>query len=254
MREYVLRAEYDEGIHPVMDIFIQYPDLFAKSLDISVSLDGGWRIIRVTGPEEALDALEEVYLNPDVCNDCVFPHPSCDGEFEYDVLESTQTARTIYKYTADVSYCHSVTFLALSHFGPGLIFDSEQRGPVYRYRILVPNEEKMSGFHETLDESLPDGISVEIARISEASQWDGSGYSLAELPYEQRQALTKARQMGYYETPREATLEEIATELDLPLTTLRYRLRRAEDWVMGQVLSDEISTFESENEHRVSTV
>lgn len=38
--------------------------------------------------------------------------------------------------------------------------------------------------------------------------------------------------LGYYKYPREATLEDIAAELELPLTTLRYRLRRAEAWAI----------------------
>lgn len=237
MREYVLQLEYELGVHPVMDVFIQHPDMIAKSLDISVSLDGGWRIVRVTGPEEALAALEDVYLNPDICNDCVFPHPACDGEFEYQVLESEPTARTIYKYVSDVSYCHSVTFLALSHFGTGLIFDAEQRGSTYRYRILVPSGVTVRGFRDVLDEGLPDGVSVTVERIGEPHHWIHPRYSITDLPFEQRQALETAFHMGYYETPRRSVLADIATELDIPLTTLRYRLRRAEAWALDDVFA-----------------
>lgn len=235
MREYVLRLEYDTGVHPVMDVFIEYPDMVAESLDISASVDGGWRIVRVNGPEQALTALDEVYLNPDICNDCTFPHPACDGDFEYDVIESGPTTRTVYKYASDVSYCHSITFLALSHFGRGLIFDSVQRGPNYRYRILVPNDARMRGFRGVLTEELPDSVSFDVERVGEPDQWRQTEASLTELPFEQRQALEAAINMGYYETPRDATLNDIATTLDLPLTTLRYRLRRAEAWLTDRL-------------------
>ncbi len=238
MREYVLELTYETGVHPVMDVFIEYQDLIAKSLDISASLDGGWRIVRLNGPEEALDALEEVYLNPDICNDCTFPHPACDGEFEYQVLESESTARTIYKYADDISYCHSVTFLALSYFGTGIVFESEQRGRKYRYRIVVPSDREMQGFRVFLDDGLPDGVSLRVERIGEATHWEQPENAITALPFEQRQALETARKMGYYETPRAASLEDIATALEQPLTTLRYRLRRAEAWALDQVLAD----------------
>lgn len=236
MREYVLRLEYERGVHPVMDVFIQHPEMLATSLDVSASLDGGWRVVRVTGPTDALDALEAVYLDPEVCNDCTYPHPACDGDFEYEVIESTPSARTIYKYASDVSYCHSVTFLALTHFGTGLVFHTEQRGAVYRYRILVPPDADMGGFRDVLDEGLPTGVSVGVERVGETDGWGRQNHAVTELPYEQRRALETARRMGYYETPRRSTLADIAAELDLPLTTLRYRLRRAEAWGVERVL------------------
>lgn len=238
MREYVLRLEYETGVHPVMDVFIEHADIVAKSLDISASPEGGWRIVRLSGPAEALDALEEVYLNPDICNDCTFPHPACDAEFEYQVLESEPTVRTVYKYVSDLSYCHSVTFLALSQLGTGLVFDSEQRGAVYRYRILVPNDADTRGFGDLLDDELPDGVSVDVERIGDPVGWIRPGYSVTELPFEQRQALETAFRMGYYETPRRSALGALATELDLPLSTLRYRLRRAEAWALERLFAN----------------
>lgn len=241
MREYVLRLDYERGVHPVMDVFIEHPEMVARSIDVSASLDGGWRIVRVNGPAAALEALETVYLNPAICNDCTYPHPACDGTFEYDVIESSPTAKTIYKYASDVSYCHSVTFLALSHFGEGLVFDTEQRGRIYRYRILVPQNADMGGFREVLDDGLPTGVTLDVERIGESNGWNRPRLPTSEPPFEQRQALETAWQLGYYETPRQAQLEDIAGELGLPLTTLRYRLRRAEAWALEHVI-DAIAT------------
>jgi hypothetical protein len=44
--------------------------------------------------------------------------------------------------------------------------------------------------------------------------------------------------MGYYNHPRDATLEDLATHLDLPVTTFRYRLRRAEAWAATVALGE----------------
>lgn len=250
MREYVLRLEYERGVHPVMDVFIEYPSMIAESLDVSASLDGGWRIVRVNGPTGSLDALQAVYLDPGICNDCTYPHPACDGDFEYDVIESRPTARTIYKYASDVSYCHSVTFLALTHFGEGLVFHTEQRGSVYRYRIFVPRDADMGGFRDVLNEGLPRGVSLDIERVGEVNGWDRGRHSVAELSFEQRQAIETAQRMGYYETPRRSQLADIAAELELPLTTLRYRLRRAEAWGIDRVLETVPGAAEREGSAR----
>lgn len=234
MREYVFLLTYDRGIDPVRDVFIDQPDMVATALDISASPDGGWRIERITGPEEALDELETLYLNPEICNECVFPHPACDAEFEYQVLEREPTARTIYRFTTDVSYCHSVSYLAVENLGSGLVFDATQRGADYEWRILVPDEERINGFYETLRENLPDGVSFDVRQVGTADRWQQprSPHHETDLPYEQREALETAIRLGYYSHPRDATLEHIADELDIPLTTLRYRLRRAEEWAV----------------------
>jgi predicted DNA binding protein len=52
-----------------------------------------------------------------------------------------------------------------------------------------------------------------------------------ELPYEQRAALEAAVDAGYYATPRESTLAEVADAVDVPRSTLQYRLQKAETWL-----------------------
>lgn len=254
MREYVFLLEYDRGVHPVRDAFIDHPEVVATALDISSALDGGWRIERLTGPEHALDAIESAYFN-DQCNDCIYPTPACDATFKYQVLEHEPTARTIYRYVTDESYCHAISYLALKTLGNGLVFDAIQRGPYYEWRLLVPTEKDVYAFHRTLRKDLPDGISLEVRRISTPERWLQARRSQhrTDLPYEQREALEMAIRMGYYDYPRKATLEDIATELDLPLTTFRYRLRRAEAWAtttaFGEVQLDAIANNDPISSH-----
>lgn len=239
MREYVFLLKYDRGVHPVRDAFIDHPRVVATALDISSALDGGWRIERLTGPEHALDAIESAYFN-EQCNDCTYPTPACDATFEYQILEHEPTVRTIYRYVTDISYCHAISYLALKTLGNGLIFDAVQRGPYYEWRLLVPTEENIDAFHETLREDLPDGVSLQVRRVSTPERWLHARRSQdgMDLPYEQREALETAIQMGYYDYPREATLGDIAAELNIPLTTLRYRLRRAEAWATKTALRE----------------
>lgn len=48
------------------------------------------------------------------------------------------------------------------------------------------------------------------------------------MPREQRATLRAAIEHGYYETPREITISELAAVLDVPQSTVSYRLRQAE--------------------------
>lgn len=231
MREYVLLFEFDRGVHPVRDVFIDHPDLLANALAISASADSGWRVERITGPASALDELESVYLDPDICNECIYLHPRCDATFEYEVLETEPTARTIYRSTTEESFCYSVSALAVATLGTGLVFDALQQGPYYEWRVLVPADRELGAFDEALRDDLPTGVTVQVRRIGRPDRWNRRRQRrVLDLPYEQRQALETAVRLGYYEHPRTATLEDIAEALDLPLTTLRYRLRRAEAW------------------------
>lgn len=239
MREYVFLLEYDRGVHPIRDVFIDNPEVVVRALDISLARDRGWRVERMTGPEHALDAVEAVYFD-EQCNDCTYPTHTCDATAEYQVLEREPTARTIYRHVTDMSYCHAVSYLALKTLGDGLIFDATQRGPYYEWRVLVPTDRNVDAFHQALRENLPDGVSLELRRASTPERWLHANrpQQETELPYEQRKAIETARRMGYYEHPRNASLETVAEELDLPLTTLRYRLRRAEEWATTIALEE----------------
>jgi predicted DNA binding protein len=46
--------------------------------------------------------------------------------------------------------------------------------------------------------------------------------------------------MGYYETPIETTLDAVADRLDLPRSTVSYRLRRAEAQLVESYLSESL--------------
>ncbi|WP_434530105.1 hypothetical protein ACODNH_02330 (plasmid) [Haloarcula sp. NS06] len=71
MREYVLSAEYDRGADPVMDIFIDNPDLIGRALRVSVSNTGLWRVDRFVGSSETLNRLEAVVTDTTICNECL---------------------------------------------------------------------------------------------------------------------------------------------------------------------------------------
>ena len=255
MREYVFVLEYDYGVHPVRDVFIDNPDVVATTLDISIAQDTGWRIERVTGPEHALDELESVYFDEHRSgSSSISSNPACDSTLEYhetldyQVIEREPTARTIYRHENDMRYCSSLGYLALKSLGDGLVFDATQRGSYYKWRVLVPTERNVDAFYQALQEDLPEGVSLELRRAGTPDRWHGIERPRpeTELSFEQREAIEAARRMGYYNHPREATMSDIAAELDLSMTTLRYRLHRAEAWAIATALDDdELDTISS---------
>jgi len=59
------------------------------------------------------------------------------------------------------------------------------------------------------------------------------------LTHKQRQALELATEVGYYDLPAAATIEDMAEILDISPSALGKRLRRAERSVITQVTGDE---------------
>jgi len=81
MREFVFTIKYDRGIDPLTDRFIDHPSMLAKSLSCCVTNRSMWRVDRITGSNEALSALESVYLDTEHCNECFGGrncHSRCD--------------------------------------------------------------------------------------------------------------------------------------------------------------------------------
>jgi predicted DNA binding protein len=59
-----------------------------------------------------------------------------------------------------------------------------------------------------------------------------------DLSPEQEAALRAAVEHGYYESPREVDVGDLADHLDVPRSTLTYRLRRAEEHLAKRHVAD----------------
>jgi predicted DNA binding protein len=238
MREFVLRLSYDPGVDPVMDVFIDHPSLLSAAVDVSVSPAGLWRVDRLSGSPEALDALGDAYLDPASCNECAVPHDDCDAVRSYEVIVDDPRGQTVYTFHEDVSYCHSVPFHAARALRPGLLFDSTRRGRHHEWRMLTRDAGGLGDLYDAIESDLPEGVSLSLRGLRTPERWGEHTTTVADLPPEQRDAIETAVSMGYYRTPRAVTLEEIAARLDVPESTLRYRLRRAEAWVTASLVDD----------------
>lgn len=237
MQEFVFTVTYDEESDPIADVFIDYPDVVMTSLSCSVTNDSIWYLNRITGPEEALDLLDDIFLDPAYCNECLDAE-RCHTEWTYELLSSGQTSRTVYAYGTDGEDCHSIPVLAVTHLGDGLLYDAERRGNQYRWWILVPNDATVGELYDAIQDGLRDGLRLGLDHLSEPTRWGDTVVSLGDVPYEQRKMLKEAVERGYYETPRGITTQELADELGSPQSTVQYRLSRAEAWLATEFASE----------------
>jgi hypothetical protein len=238
MREYVLAAEYDRGADPVMDVFIDNPDLIGRALRVSVSNAGLWRVDRFVGSSETLNRLEAVVTDSTICNECLGVHPNCSYETEYEVIEDGTESFLVYAYTSGGRYCHSVPHLVTQTVGEGPLFDARRRREVYEWRVLLPGDASGGEIFDRLQDGLPSGVSLSLKHVGAPSLWSTVDVSQTALSHDQRHAIETAVELGYYETPRGVSLGEVADELGIPKSTLRYRLRHAEQWVIEQVFGE----------------
>lgn len=235
MQELGITLTHDRGVNPVMDLFIENPEAVATSETIRRTDDGLWFVDQVTGPQAAMDALDEVYSTTDHGDRCVTAHDDCPDAWEYDILERGPTKRTISTYATEPGACHTVLDIATSTLDSNVLFDTLRRGNRTEWRLLIQAEEELGGLYEELENQVSSGVSLQFDRLQRPTNWSNGGVTTTDLPYEQRTALEAAVAAGYYETPRETHLSDLAVETGIPESTLRYRLRRAEAWLATEV-------------------
>lgn len=230
MREFVFTIKYDRGIDPLTDRFIDHPSMLAKSLSCCVTKRSMWRVDRITGSNEALSALESVYLDTDHCNECV-GGTGCGSRRDYEILETDTGTRTIYAYRTEMEGCHSIPYYAVQLFGDGLLFQTTRRENEYRWRILMREDAAVGALYDRIQRNLRSGVRIELDQVGTTTRWRDTTVTVADLPSAQREALIAAAERGYYELPRKTSVAEVAADIGVPRSTLQYRLQRAESWL-----------------------
>ena len=239
MREFVFTLEYRSGASRLADVFIAHPELIASAITISVSKSGMWRLDRVRGSTAALEAFERTFTDPATCIECGGDHGECTSEWTFEILAEDRNSMTVYSYLERLpEYCHSIPHVAIRAFGDGLVFDAQRRGSVYEWRILMPDHHPIGQLFDRLEDGFGDEIGLTLRQVTSPSRWEMGITTIADLPHEQREAVETAVRYGYYSTPRSVDLATLATRMDVPKSTLRYRLRRAEAWLIESFVVD----------------
>lgn len=103
----------------------------------------------------------------------------------------------------------------------GVVLEATGRDGFWEFRIRFDDRAEAVEFREYLQTY---GIEFTLRRLTRASAPEtGEQY---DLTGKQREALVAAWHGGYFDTPRESTLREIADDLDITQQSLSQRLRR----------------------------
>lgn len=227
MRELVFELKYDEGADPLMDVFGTHPELTSTLIASFVDRDCCWIVERFVGPASALDQIESIRCERGGEREET-TDTTCEAVRHPTVLERSPSTLVTHLFVESLHTCDSIWALAARRLQPGVVIQSRRHGHHQEFRLLVRSEENVEVFYERFQEHLKDKISAKFGHLGSVDQWAYDSLSGVSLPEEQRSTLRLAVESGYYETPREITLEELAEGMDLPRSTVSYRLRRAE--------------------------
>jgi predicted DNA binding protein len=228
MRELVFDLAYEPGSNPVAEVLAAHPEARIRSLSLHATEESLWRVDHATGSAAALDAIRETFFEADYYADCLTTD-HCGATQTTNVLEHTDDTLVLYSYWERTEACASVPHMALEHLGEGILFETTHQERTYRWRVLHDSGGDVRGFFDAVEEAVGDAADLDVARLTEAEPPAESPAADGDaLPDEQASALAAAVEHGYYETPRDVDLGELAERLDVPRSTLAYRLRRAE--------------------------
>lgn len=228
MRELVFTLAYEPGCNAVADALDDHPDTRVRSLSLHATERALWRVDHARGSTEGLDAVEEALFTADYYADCLATE-DCEATQTTRVLEHTDDTLICYSHWQRTPACASVPHVALDHLGEGMLFETRHQRREYTWRIVHPGTGEVRAFFEDLGAAVGECAVMEVQRRTDTSSPTTETNSEdVGLSPEQEATLRAAVDHGYYETPREIDLGGLAAELDVPRSTLAYRLRRAE--------------------------
>ncbi len=227
MRQLVFTLTYEPGCNAVAETLAEYPDVRIRSLSLHATTDSLWRVDHATGSESALEAIENTFLTSDYYADCLAAD-HCGATQTTQVLEHTDETLVLYSYWERTETCVSVPHIALETLGEGELFETRHAGREYTWRVIHSGDGDVREFFDGIEEAVGECADLKIDRLTEASPPSETAARTDDLSPEQQSALEAAVKHGYYETPREVDVGDLAELLDVPRSTLTYRLRRAE--------------------------
>ena len=137
------------------------------------------------------------------------------GEFERVTETGDDKAIYSFVYTDEAKILSPVISAA-----NGVILDMENDGSAWTLTIWIPERTDLA---HLWDYAQQNDIDIELLRVNE---YAGIGTTDAGLTESQREALLVAFERGYFEEPRNATLSEVAAELDISQPAASGLLRR----------------------------
>ena len=117
----------------------------------------------------------------------------------------------------------------------GVIMNALATEGTWWFRLRFPDHRRLGEWYRGCTDR---DVSVSIERVLPPESSDSESDRLA-LTAPQREALMAAWNRGYFEVPREVTLEELGAELGVSDTAVSQRLRRGITKILVTILNDE---------------
>ncbi|MFB6179103.1 MAG: helix-turn-helix domain-containing protein [Halorientalis sp.] len=203
-----------EGFHPADKALLDSPDVERIAIHHINQLDDGTIVFLYQLHGDLERAREIMGSHEDVISHSI----SGDGKdlTAYIHLKPNETVGTLFRLPQEYSVVVDTPIECLPDGG-------------IRVRSL--------GDQETITQSLeliPENIDVELESMGEYHPDDRQLFSM--LTDRQREILVTAITQGYYDVPRNATYEDIATEMDLAPVTVGEHLRKIESRVLKEIV------------------
>ena len=245
MREFVFDLMYEETAGPLQHLLSDTTDVSSRGVSGSIDGEEFWRFERFQGPTDALNELTNADQRNLLAVEQITP-TCCEGAVHREVLKQTDSQCELYYHLRNIGNCESVPTLAVEYIGSDVLFELKRNQNRETWTVMMESDDGIGLFYDALQVSLREGIRFEFDHIGQASKRRTSLFAPKNLPSEQREALVEAVERGYYEKPRQITLEELSSELECPRSTLSYRLRSAESRLAKSfATSDQPAEFES---------
>ncbi|NUB92840.1 helix-turn-helix domain-containing protein [Haloterrigena sp. SYSU A558-1] len=181
------------------------------------------------GPVRTMPLVWFSNVDPDAIDEALAADPTV-ADYQQ-LLENTDDDEWFYRlqYGEDVgSVCCAV------YSNGGTLLDAQVSEGQWTLRLLFPEREELSDAVSAIEEQ---GARVDVRRMVEAGQ-DEDLETTAALTEPQQEAIAEAYRQGYYDVPREISLEELANELDISHQALSERLRRANRVLASEQLDE----------------
>lgn len=130
------------------------------------------------------------------------------------------TTRRLYRVTLTEKGTRLSTFPAWSEFDLVLL-EAHGTHEGWTVRMRLPDRETLTAYQELCREQ---GFTIELRAVYHDAA-EGSPVT-ARLSPAQQEALAIAYEMGYYDIPRQASLADIAAQIDISSQSVSERLRR----------------------------
>lgn len=211
----VILYQDEESFHPIAHKLDREPSIQRKAIHSIKLLDDG--TIAMLGEIEGdLDRYREIMADSEVVR--TFAVSGDESGYVYSQVETSAQTREMLERRDDGDFIIQMP-----------IEYTEDGG---RKVTVIGEEESLLAMSDLFDVGDTD---IELVSMGPYAP-DAEGV-FADLTDRQAEVLETAIRMGYYETPREATLEEIAGELGIDHGTVGRHIRAIESKVFGKYIA-----------------